>query len=505
MSVLNTENRTFHTTSVMPQVAHKNIVSRKEGVSRTIHFLFSVSEVLSIAFIFVFLYYYRLSQEFGQSIWDKYGLSSQLPRFFEYSVFFAIVLLLWLAWAYNFKLFSIKRDVSSSFLEEVSKCIKALSYSVLITVGIAFVFKLTDYSRFVVLVFWLSSICVSFSLRGMKHLLLVSLAKKGILLKNVIVIGAGKVGQLISNELTAKPGLGYNVLGFIDDEKKGSIDSTNILGKFKDIDKIIKRYPIDEIIITIPTERKLINEFLNRFRKYNITIRIVPEMFNLVSKTIEVETVHSVPYITLIKTPMRGVSYLFKRGLDFILTMVGLFAITPLLLITAMLIKLDSPGPVIYKQRRVGRNGKFFAMYKFRSMVENAEATNYKLANFNEVNGAAFKIKEDPRVTKVGRFIRKYSIDELPQLLNVLKGDMSLIGPRPPLPKEVEEYSDWEWRRLEVVPGITGLWQVSGRSELSFEQWVNLDIYYIENWNLWMDFKILLKTIPAVIKGEGAY
>jgi len=291
----------------------------------------------------------------------------------------------------------------------------------------------------------------------------------------------------------------------VDDVKKGTVYTYEILGRIPQMESIIRRHPIDEIIVTIPTEKQLVNELLNKFRKYDITIRIVPEMFNLVSKTIEVDQSNSIPFITLIRTPMRGLAFFFKRTFDYVFSLIGLICLSPLFLILAVLIKMDSHGPVFYKQRRVGKNGEFFYMYKFRSMVVNADQLKGKLKSFNEVKGPAFKIKDDPRITRIGKFIRKYSLDELPQLLNVLKGEMSLIGPRPPLPNEVEQYTDWDWRRLEVVPGITGLWQVSGRSELTFEQWVNLDIYYIENWSLWMDLKILLKTIPVVIKGEGAY
>jgi exopolysaccharide biosynthesis polyprenyl glycosylphosphotransferase len=207
----------------------------------------------------------------------------------------------------------------------------------------------------------------------------------------------------------------------------------------------------------------------------------------------------------LVRTPLRGINLIMKRIVDIALSLIGLVAVLPVFLIVALAIKIDSRGPVFFKQLRVGKNGSFFYMYKFRSMVANAEELKEKLFSINEATGPVFKIKKDPRVTRVGAFIRKYSIDELPQLINVLRGDMSLIGPRPPLPNEVEQYSDYHWRRLDVKPGITGLWQVSGRSNLSFDEWVNLDIYYIENWSISLDIKILLNTIPAVLKGQGAY
>jgi exopolysaccharide biosynthesis polyprenyl glycosylphosphotransferase len=505
MGMLHTKTGSHNQTSVMPEVAHKNISTQRNWINKAINFLFNSIEVLAIAAIFIGLYFYRLSYEFGEPLWSTYGLSLHLPRLMEYAVFFILVIILWLIWINYFKVLSLKGDISIGLFEEIVRCIKAISYSVLITIGIAFIFKLTNYSRFIVLAFWGSSIMISLGLRSMKRLLMISLAKKGLLVKNVIIMGAGKVGSLISEELANKPSLGYQIIGFIDDEKKGNVGSSYVLGKCKDIEKIIKRYPVDEIIITIPTERKLINDFLNNYRKYDITIRIVPELFNLVSKTVHVESINSIPYITLIKTPMRGIAYVMKRGSDFFLSLLGLIGLLPLFLFVALLIKFDSRGPIIYKQKRVGRSGKFFYMYKFRSMVDKADDMRHKLLEQNEMDGTVFKMSNDPRVTKVGRFIRKYSIDELPQLINVLKGDMSLIGPRPPLPLEVEQYTDLHWRRLEVVPGITGLWQVSGRSELSFDQWVNLDIYYIENWSLLLDLKILLKTIPVVIKGEGAY
>ncbi|NUM43485.1 MAG: sugar transferase [Anaerolineales bacterium] len=194
-----------------------------------------------------------------------------------------------------------------------------------------------------------------------------------------------------------------------------------------------------------------------------------------------------------------------KRLLDVGVSGLALIVFSPLLLLTALAIKLDSPGPVFFKQTRVGKWGRLFGIYKFRSMYTDAEKRKQELAAQNEATGPVFKMKRDPRITRVGRVIRKLSIDELPQLINVLRGDMSLVGPRPPLPKEVDEYEYHQRRRLDAVPGITGLQQVSGRSDLNFEQWVAFDVTYIEQQSLWFDIKILLKTIPAVLTGRGAY
>lgn len=494
--------------STMPQVMHRNVVSNNQSVFKIINFAFILLEVVFVLFIFFFLFLYRLSVEFNYSFLTfltNFTELNSIPRFEYYMVFLGIFIILWTMWSSHLRVFSISWDFNLTIYEESIKVIKALSYSILIAIGIAFLLKMNDYSRFVIILFWLSSVVSSIILRGLRRIIVYSLLKKGFLTRNVLIIGAGQVGQMISSELQKKMGIGLNIVGFLDDHKKGEVNQHFILGQFKDINKVIYNYPIDEIIITIPTERQLINDFINKYRKFNFTIKIVPEMFNLVSKTIEVTHNNNIPFITLIKTPMRGSAFLIKRTADFILASIGVLVLIPLFLIISILIKSDSKGPILYKQKRVGKDGNLFNMYKFRSMIINADELKKNLERQNQVKGPAFKIKEDPRVTKIGKFLRKYSIDELPQLFNVLRGEMSLIGPRPPIPSEVDRYNDLDWRRLEVVPGITGLWQVSGRSDLSFEQWVNLDIYYIENWSLWMDIKILIKTIPVVIKGEGAY
>jgi len=196
---------------------------------------------------------------------------------------------------------------------------------------------------------------------------------------------------------------------------------------------------------------------------------------------------------------------LTKRAMDVFISALLLFGLMPLMLLVAALIKLDSPGPVILRQKRVGRGLKLFDCFKFRTMVENAQALQAELASLNEMDGPVFKIRKDPRITRVGKYLRKYSIDELPQLVNVLRGEMSLVGPRPPFPHEVEMYEPRYLRRLDVKPGLTCLWQVSGRNELSFEQWMELDLYYVENRSFLLDIEILFRTIPAVVSARGAY
>jgi exopolysaccharide biosynthesis polyprenyl glycosylphosphotransferase len=218
-----------------------------------------------------------------------------------------------------------------------------------------------------------------------------------------------------------------------------------------------------------------------------------------------VEEIAGIPMIGVKEVSISGLNQVVKRTIDVVSSSLVLFLAAPLIALIALMIKLESPGPVLFRQERVGRNGRRFEVYKFRSMIEGADEQKGALLHLNEAIGPLFKIRDDPRITRVGKWLRKLSLDELPQFYNVLRGEMSLIGPRPPLPKEVEQYQEWHKRRLEVAPGITGLSQISGRSDLTFDETALLDIYYVENWSLGLDTKILLQTIPRVLFGNGAY
>jgi exopolysaccharide biosynthesis polyprenyl glycosylphosphotransferase len=236
-----------------------------------------------------------------------------------------------------------------------------------------------------------------------------------------------------------------------------------------------------------------------------VSARIVPDLFQMSLSQVDVDDLGGVPLVGVREVGFERGALLIKRGIDVVGAVVGLVLGAPLLALIGVAIRLDSPGPIVFRQTRVGTAGKTFEMYKFRSMREGAEAELEQLRELNEADGPIFKIRDDPRLTRVGRFLRRTSLDELPQFWNVLRGEMSLVGPRPPLPAEVTRYMEWHKKRLEVRPGMTALWQVSGRSTLSFDEGVLLDIYYIENWSLWLDFKILLRTIPQVLFGGGAY
>jgi exopolysaccharide biosynthesis polyprenyl glycosylphosphotransferase len=220
---------------------------------------------------------------------------------------------------------------------------------------------------------------------------------------------------------------------------------------------------------------------------------------------VSIDALNGVPLIGVKDVALQGFNLVVKRVLDFGLGAVALIIAAIPMSIIALAIKLNSSGPVLFKQTRVGRGGRTFTCYKFRTMVKDADKLLEELRHLNEVDGPIFKIKNDPRLTRVGKFLRQTSLDELPQVFNILKGEMSWVGPRPPTPNEVEKYSDWQRKRLDVTPGLTGLWQVSGRSDLSFDEMVKLDLYYAENWTLAVDITIMIRTVPAVLKREGAY
>lgn len=315
---------------------------------------------------------------------------------------------------------------------------------------------------------------------------------------NVLIIGAGKRGSDLASYIRSNRHLGYVVKGFLDDTYHGP----EILGSTRDLPRIARNEYIDEIFITSRANMMEAQKLVARARSLCLDVTIVPDS-NEFAGIGPMGFVGDFPIVELHREPIPTLGLLAKRVIDVVFVILTAVVSVPLIIFLGILIRLDSPGPIFYACKRVGRKGRVFDFYKLRSMVSNAEALRDELEVFNERDGVLFKMSNDPRVTRLGRFLRKYSLDELPQLLNVLKGDMSLVGPRPPLLSEFKKYQAAHKRRLDVSPGITGLWQVSGRKDPSFDEYLALDLRYIENWNLFLDLEILLRTIPAVLRGTG--
>ncbi len=398
-----------------------------------------------------------------------------------------------------------------SWLAESYRIVRGTTTGVILMVVGLFFYRPYFFSRLIfIYAFVLIVIFLSFA-RLVKNLILAQLRERGIGVRRVLIVGAGEIGRMVMRTIVAQPELGYQVVGFIDDDpEKGNSE----IGRFKGLGSIdnlrnllqSEEYNIEEVLITLPWmyHRKIIS-IMAQCERQNIMARLVPDIFQMSLSRVEIEDLNGIPLIGIREIAFSRWGLVLKRAIDIVASGLGLVVLSPLLGLVALAIKLDSPGPVLFRQVRVGKGGKHFVLYKFRSMREGAEQEQEKLAELNEATGPLFKIRDDPRLTRVGKIIRRMSIDELPQLYNVLRGEMSLVGPRPPVPKEVEAYLEWHKKRLEISPGLTGLWQVSGRSDLTFDEMVLLDIYYIENWSPALDTIITLRTIPRVLFGDGAY
>ncbi len=369
-------------------------------------------------------------------------------------------------------------------------------------------FVLSPNTRAVVIFAWAAVVLVPFSARILLALGMMLVYRLGIGRSRILVIGSGRTGKIVMQHFAALANQGYHVVGFINEHADGPAEFGRFtaLGTLDHLEKIIREEQIGEAIIALPTSNMGETARSIRICERNaVPFRLVPGMQEFSLTRIELEMVEGLPLLNLHRVSSASWQRTIKRVIDIVGSSLLLIIGTPIWCLLILLIKLDSPGPIIYRQARVGRNGNVFTTLKFRSMYTGAHQLRRQLADQNHAGRGLFKVRNDPRVTRVGRFIRRASIDEIPQLINVLRGEMSLVGPRPPLPEEYARYETWEKRRLEVTPGLTGLWQVRGRSEVTFEEMVLMDLYYIENWSLHLDLQILLKTLPVVLFGRGAY
>jgi exopolysaccharide biosynthesis polyprenyl glycosylphosphotransferase len=338
--------------------------------------------------------------------------------------------------------------------------------------------------------------------------------RRGYDLDRVLVVGGTGLGREVMASLNDSGATGYELVGYLADPPDpdappprytGSPEAPH-LGALDALPQQVAQQQVDHVIIALPFwQHRALPSVVQMCRRLGIDYDVVPDFYELSFDRVTTQEIRGTPLIRLRENQIKGANYLLKRVLDVTLILGTLPLWGPLALVIAILVKLTSRGPIIYRQTRIGRHGDPFEFLKFRTMVVNADDLKAELMQQNEGSGPMFKMKDDPRVTPLGRFLRKYSLDEIPQFWNILRGEMSLVGPRPAIPEEVEKYEPWHMRRLEVTPGATGLWQVTGRSDSSFDQYVKLDIYYAEHWSLWLDLRILLATIPAVLLGRGAY
>jgi exopolysaccharide biosynthesis polyprenyl glycosylphosphotransferase len=326
--------------------------------------------------------------------------------------------------------------------------------------------------------------------------------------RNILIVGTGdKAGQLAELLEGAKQ-WGYKTVGVVRETPGQTIDARLKgfpLVELDQVSGVIRDRVIDEVVFVVSIEAlSRLEELFLLCEEEGVKTRVMLSFFPHVTSKIHLEALHELPLLTFTTTPQNEYLLFIKNAFDFLMAALMLILLAPFLGVVALFIKVTSGGPVIFKQVRSGLGGRKFVLYKFRSMVTGAEEIKDQLSHLNEMSGPVFKIRNDPRCTPLGKYLRKFSIDELPQLFNILKGDMSFVGPRPPLLEEVEGYQRWQRRRLRMKPGLTCLWQISGRSEIDFQEWMRLDLEYIDNWSLMMDWMIFLKTIPIVLMGKGA-
>jgi len=398
----------------------------------------------------------------------------------------------------------------SSQGQEVKDLLKSAGLATLLLITAGLLFRLPSVTPVLVIRFLLISASVLIASRLVLRWWLKFVRVRGRNLRQLLIAGTNSRSLEFAETIQNRPELGYRLLGFVDDkwvgpEQDGS--SFRIVTNIEGFRAFIRDHVIDEVVLALPIKSfySQTDKLIAFCREQGIIVRVLSDFFDFASGQTRVDQFETNSVVSFYNSPIDGKSVAAKRMLDIAVSSLLLLPLCPMLLVVAILIRLDSLGPALFAQERVGLNKRRFRMYKFRTMVVNAEKLQAQLESRNEAQGPVFKMKEDPRITRIGKFLRKTSIDELPQLINVLKGDMSLVGPRPlPVRDYVGFNEDWQRRRFSVRPGITCLWQIRGRSSISFDQWMELDMEYIDQWSLWLDMKILVKTIPAVVKGSGA-
>jgi len=401
-------------------------------------------------------------------------------------------------------LYQTRREMLEGF--EIGLLIQCIILSSCVVIFVLYAWRLQEFPRSILLIGTVLIIFFLSTWRVAKRAFVEYLVSQGYNNSYVLIIGAGKVGHTLVHEIRKRPGLGMKIVGFLDDFKINTPNSQGlkVFGKISNFVEVARHEFVDRVFVTTHLDGQVFLDLLEQAKELGVAVRVVPHGFELMSGDFLKYNIGIIPILEYRDAaPLR--IQLSKRIFDLFVISLAMPLFLSIFLFLAILIKLDSRGPIFYVSKRYGRGGHIFYMVKFRSMHCGADQMMEQIRNRNEVDGPIFKIKDDPRVTRVGKWLRKFSLDELPQILNVLKGDMSLVGPRPLPIDQIHKEDLRQLKRLQVRPGITGLWQVRGRSDISFQRLLKWDIWYINNWSFWLDLNILWQTIPVVFKGSGAY
>jgi exopolysaccharide biosynthesis polyprenyl glycosylphosphotransferase len=429
------------------------------------------------------------------------SLLHTIPR-----IYFLYVALFGLALVFTTRSFGLYGPIQNrSGLHEQRMTVQATAIAGLLLCGALYLLQGELISRIVVLLLVALTAVMLCIRRGIWRRMEYNRYREGLETRNVLIVGAGRVAHALRNHLESLRHLGFRFKGFVAlTEREAESGDADVVGDVRNCLTLARALFVDEIFFSVPADKKIVMSLVEEARAVGIDVRVVPDLYDGLAWNAPVEYIGQFPTIPLHRRDFPIGSFLLKRALDITLASLALAVLSPILAVIALMVRFGSKGPIIYKAARIGRKGRTFACYKFRSMVLNADHLKAALEHKNEREGILFKMTDDPRVTPVGRILRKYSLDELPQLYNVLRGDMSLVGPRPPIASEVEQYDLAHLRRLDVLPGITGLWQVEARQDPSFDSYISLDTAYVENWSFWLDLKILARTVGVVFGGTGS-
>jgi len=457
-------------------------------------------DVVIVVLSFVVAFYVRIGLLSIVSFGERTSIQ-------DYAGFLAVIALVW--WMLLNAQGAYISQRYTSLITEYRSVLRTTVFGTLAIVLVVFILRLSSFPRSLIVIFAPTSFCILIVEKTLVYYIVGRMRERGYDRKAVLVVGTGELAEEFTEAIHEYGDWGLEVTGFLTDaplevgsKKYGAM----VLGTIDDLESILHKRVIHEVILALPArDLGKAPDILSLCEQEGVRARLISDCFRTMIAKLQVHEIHGMPVLTFSTTSDKEWQLFAKHIMDVVVSSAALIVLSPVFLIISILVKLTSKGLALYEWNVVGVDKRCFKGYKFRSMVDNADELKAKLMAQNEMSGPAFKMKNDPRVTPLGRILRKFSLDELPQLWSVLKGDMSLVGPRPALVTEVDRFESWHRRKFSVKPGLTCLWQVSGRSEIKdFDEWAKMDLEYIDNWSLWLDFKILLKTIPVVLLGKGA-